>query len=118
MKRMIFPTSAKVALVLLSVALATSAAPKKVLIVSVTEGFPHSSVPIAGKVLTELGKKSEAFEVVDIVATGPNPSQPGAAKDAWKEKTKSALAEKMSAEALKNYDAIIFANTTGILPLP
>ena len=43
---------------------------------------------------------------------------PGAALDAWKDKTKSALAEKMSAEALKNYDGVIFANTTGILPLP
>ncbi|KAF0180160.1 MAG: hypothetical protein FD161_938 [Limisphaerales bacterium] len=31
---------------------------------------------------------------------------------------KRVLAEKMSAEALKKYDAIIFANTTGDLPLP
>ena len=31
---------------------------------------------------------------------------------------KHVLAEKMSAEALKNYDGVIFANTTGDLPLP
>jgi len=31
---------------------------------------------------------------------------------------KAVLAEKMSAEALKQYDAVIFANTTGDLPLP
>ena len=31
---------------------------------------------------------------------------------------KSVLAAKMSADALKNYDGVIFANTTGDLPLP
>jgi type 1 glutamine amidotransferase len=31
---------------------------------------------------------------------------------------KAVLAEKMSPAALKNYDAVIFANTTGDLPLP
>ena len=31
---------------------------------------------------------------------------------------KAVLAEKMSPEALKNYDAVIFANTTGDLPMP
>jgi type 1 glutamine amidotransferase len=31
---------------------------------------------------------------------------------------KRVLAEKMSPEALRNYDAVIFANTTGDLPLP
>ena len=120
MKKIHFPTLLKSAACLLLVSAlvpAAIAAPKKVLVVSVTEGFPHSSIPTAGKVLTELAKKSGAFEVVGIVATGPKPG-PGAAQEAWTEKTKAALAEKMSAEALKNYDGIIFANTTGILPLP
>jgi type 1 glutamine amidotransferase len=31
---------------------------------------------------------------------------------------KAVLAEKMSAEALKQYDAVVFANTTGDLPMP
>ena len=120
MKKIHFPTFLKsVACLILAGAIvpAALAVPKKVLVVSVTEGFPHSSIPTAEKVLTELGKKSQAFEVVGIVHSGPKPRE-GADLDAWTSKVKSALAEKMSTDALKNYDAIIFANTTGILPLP
>ena len=91
--------------------------PKKVLVVTVTTGFPHSSVPTAEKVLTELGLKSGAFTVVDIVGSGPQPKE-AAAEKVWREKLTKALAEKMSPAALKNYDGIIFANTTGDLPLP
>ena len=40
--------------------------PKKLLVVTVTEGFPHSSVPVAEKILAQLGEKSGAF-TVDIV---------------------------------------------------
>lgn len=90
--------------------------PKKVLVVTVTEGFPHSSVPVAEKILTQLGEKSGAF-TVDIVRSGPRPRD-RAAQEAWMDKVKKDLAEKMNAEALKNYDGFIFANTTGILPLP
>src|SRR6059036_3312385 len=42
--------------------------PKKVLVVTVTKGFRHSSIPTAEKVLGELGQKSGAFEV-DYVRT-------------------------------------------------
>ncbi len=91
--------------------------PKKVLVVTVTVGFPHSSVPTAERVLTELGKSSGAFTVVDIVHSGPRPKDEGEAK-IWLEKLTRGLADKMSATALKNYDGIIFANTTGDLPLP
>ena len=38
-------------------------APKKVLVVTVTKGFRHSSIPTAEKVLGELAQKSGAFEV-------------------------------------------------------
>lgn len=96
---------------------AASAAPKKVLVVTVTEGFAHSSIPLAEKILTDLGKKSEAYEVVGIVNSGPKP-RAGADLEAWTSKVTSALAEKMSESALKNYDAVIFASTTGNLPLP
>jgi len=34
------------------------------------------------------------------------------------EAIRAVLAEKMSAAALQNYDGVIFANTTGVLPLP
>ena len=75
------------------------AAPKKVLVVTVTKGFRHSSIPTAEKVLGELAKKSGAFEV-DYVRTDEE------------------MAEKMTLASLKKYDGVIFANTTGNLPLP
>jgi hypothetical protein len=80
-------------------ALPAQAAPKKVLVVTVTKGFRHDSIPTAEKVLAELAKKSGAF-TVDYVRNDQE------------------MAEKMTAEALKNYGAVIFANTTGDLPLP
>jgi type 1 glutamine amidotransferase len=98
------------------------AAPKKVLVVTVTTGFRHSSIPTAEKVLAELGKESRAF-TVEYARVEPNDEQfkgPDGKPD--KEKVgaaiKAVLAEKMSPAALKHYDAIIFANTTGDLPLP
>src|SRR5689334_23296771 len=74
-------------------------APKKVLVVTVTKGYRHSSIPTAEKVLGELAQKSGAF-TVDYVRTDEE------------------MAHKMTAEALKNYDGVVFANTTGNLPLP
>ena len=91
--------------------------PKKILVVTVTTGFPHSSIPTAEKTLTELGGRSGVFTVVDIVRSGPRPKDK-AEETAWLEKLTRGLTEKMSADALKNYDGIIFANTTGDLPLP
>src|SRR6266850_3742958 len=75
------------------------AAPKKLLVVTVTKGFRHSSIPTAEKVLGELAQKSGAFEV-DYVRTDED------------------MAQKMTIVSLKKYDGVIFANTTGDLPLP
>jgi uncharacterized protein len=75
------------------------AAPKKLLVVTVTKGFRHSSIPTAEKVLGELAQKSGTF-TVDYVRTDEE------------------MAQKMTAAALKAYDGVIFANTTGDLPLP
>ena len=83
----------------LSVGPSAQAAPKKVLVVTVTKGFRHSSIPTAEKVLGELAKKSGAFEV-DYVRTDEE------------------MAQKMTVASLKKYDGVIFANTTGDLPLP
>src|SRR5690349_4051860 len=98
------------------------AQPKKVLVVTVTKGFRHSSIPTAEKVLAELGQKSGAF-TVDYARVEPNDPEfkgadgkPDGAKVS--EAIRKVLAEKMSAEALKKYDGVIFANTTGDLPLP
>src|SRR6266581_122880 len=40
---------------------AQAATPKKLLVVTVTKGFRHSSIPTAEKVLADVGKSSEAF---------------------------------------------------------
>ncbi|MEO6034275.1 MAG: ThuA domain-containing protein [Verrucomicrobiota bacterium] len=103
--------------ILLVAGSAEAESPKKILVVTVTTGFPHSSVPTAEKVLASLGEKSGAFKVVDIVGSGPRPKEK-AEETAWMEKLTHDLAGKMSPASLKNYDGIIFANTTGDLPLP
>src|SRR5437870_380480 len=103
------------ALLCVSVASA-SAKPKRLLVVTVTIGFPHSSVTTAERILTQLGEKSGDW-TVDIVNSGPRPKDKGE-ESAWENRVKKALAEKMSAEALKQYDGVIFANTTGDLPMP
>src|SRR3989442_1215153 len=85
---------------LCALAVSTKAAtPKNLLVVTVTKGFRHSSIPTAEKVLGELGQKSGAF-TVDYVRNDEE------------------MAEKMTPESLKKYDGAIFANTTGDLPLP
>jgi len=74
-------------------------AQKKILVVSVTKGFRHDVIPTADKMLGELAAKSGKF-AVDYVRDD---------KD---------MAAKMTADALKNYDGVVFNNTTGDLPLP
>jgi len=105
----------------LGLAAPVQAAPKRVLVVTVTKGFRHSSIPTAEKVLAELAKESSAF-TVDYARVEPNdPQFKGDDGKPDKEKVNAAikevLAEKMSPTALKQYDAVIFANTTGDLPL-
>ena len=97
--------------------------PKKALVVTTTTGFRHSSIPTAEKVLAKLADQSHAY-AVDYARVEPNSPEfknpdTGKTDDAKvKAAIKAVLAEKMSAEALKNYDLVIFANTTGDLPLP
>ncbi len=76
-----------------------AATPKKLLVVTVTKGFRHTSIPTAEKVLGQLGEKSGVF-TVDYVRNDQE------------------MAEKMTPASLKQYDGVIFANTTGDLPLP
>ena len=130
------------------IALPAIAAPKKILVVSVTTGFRHSSIPTAEKVLGQLAQQSGAFQI-DYVQQpdgkpntrppqAPKPEASPAAKEKyakeltkfkadlprlqeeekqWNEKVRAVLT-KLSPESLKNYDGVIFANTTGDLPLP
>lgn len=146
-----------------------AAEPKKVLVVTVTTGFRHSSIETAEKVLQKLADDTKAFTIVDF-ARQPSakiPQKPSAprkpstpkedaddrakaryqaelkryeadlakyekamanwnaaddqkikdAKAEWDSQLKASM-EKLSPENLKNYDGVIFANTTGDLPLP
>src|SRR6476620_236647 len=81
------------------------AAPKRLLVVTATQGYRHSSIPLAEKVLAGLGERSGLF-TVDYARGGPDG------------KGSQDLEEKLSLESLKNYDGVVFANTTGDLPLP
>jgi len=111
----------------LEIASAPAATPKKLLVVSVTKGFRHSSIPTAEKVLAQLGEQSGAF-TVDYARVEPSdPEFKGADGKPDKAKVDAAiqkvLADKMSPASLRNYDGVIFANTTGgkdsgDLPLP
>jgi type 1 glutamine amidotransferase len=112
----------------------THAGLKKVLVVTTTTGFRHSSIPTAEKILAQLAQASGEF-TVDFVQQPPGHAAVGfpaklkpdasdaekaafnAAEAAWNEKLKAAL-QKLSPENLKNYDGVIFASTTGDLPLP
>ncbi len=91
--------------VLLAAALAASASigvaaePKKLLVVTVTKGFRHDSIPTAERVLEGLAQTSGAF-AVDYARTDAD------------------LAAKMTLAALAAYDGVVFASTTGDLPLP
>lgn len=125
------------------------AAPKKVLVVSVTTGYRHSSIPTMNRVIGQLGAQSKAF-TVDYLEQPPGqpddlkrpqPLAPdatdadktkfdteNAAYDAglpaykvgmekWNVLLKAEL-NRLRPESLKDYDAVIFANTTGDLPIP
>src|SRR5689334_11120434 len=76
-----------------------SAAPKKLLVVTATQEFRHSSIPLAEKVLAALGEQSGLY-TVDYVRGGADG------------KGSADLEEKLSLDSLKNYDGVIFANTT------
>ena len=105
------------------------AEPKKLLVVTTTTAFRHTSIPTLEKVITQLGKDSGSF-TVDLVQQPPG--EPAAlgrnatdeqkaafneAKAKWNDAMKAALL-KLSPESLKNYDAVAFVSTTGELPIP
>ena len=150
-----FPSTPILAALVLAGGLALAAGaskPKKLLVVTITTGFRHSSIETAERILDKLGRESGVFTVDYARVTPPRaPGKPTAPKDTgdpekFKAETerfqaamekfkaedaryqeelkryaaeqKSVLAEKMSPTALKNYDGVIFANTTLDLPMP
>jgi type 1 glutamine amidotransferase len=122
------------------------AEPKKLLVVTVTTGFRHSSIETAEKVLKDLGEKSGAWTVDFVHQPEGQPKNPGkppekkndsdeafkakqeaysaalaefnAANKVWHDKIKAYMAEQMAMEKIKGYDGFVFANTTGDLLFP
>jgi uncharacterized protein len=103
--------------------------PKKLLVVTTTTGFRHSSIPTAEKILSQLAQSSGEF-TVDFVeqplgkprdlpkdATDDEKAAHKIAENQWNDTLKIAL-EKLSPDSLKNYDGVVFASTTGDLPIP
>jgi type 1 glutamine amidotransferase len=144
--RRVFAHSLLLSLAALCAVPAFAADKKKLLVVTVTTGFRHSSIPILEKTLTQLGEESGKFNV-DFVRQPPNqpynPQKPKVGKEGeadpkyvaalqkyetdvatfkeqnpvWMKAVEKEL-EKLSPANLKNYDGVIFASTTGDLPLP
>jgi uncharacterized protein len=73
--------------------------PKRLLVVTVTKGYKHASIPALEKVIADLGSTNQRF-TVEFARTDED------------------LATKMNLKALQKYDGVVFASTTGDLPLP
>jgi type 1 glutamine amidotransferase len=73
-------------------------ASRRVLVVTHTEGFRHSSIPIAETTIAMLGQSSGLFTTTFC-------------------RTAADVATMLTPSALANVDAIVFANTTGSLPV-
>ncbi|KQW49785.1 MULTISPECIES: ThuA domain-containing protein [unclassified Roseateles] len=93
---------------------ALAAPPKKLLVVTTTLGYRHASIETAERVLASLGQSSGVYEV-ELAAVTP---VEGMAPAAYAEQVKAMLASTLNPAALKRYDGIVFASTTGDLPLP
>jgi len=111
------------------VSVSAADAPKKLLVVTTSTGFRHSSIPTGEKIIAQLAQADGTF-TVDFVhqppgkpadlPRGATPEQQAAHKtaaDQWQTALKAAL-QKMSPESLKNYDGVAFVSTTGDLPIP
>jgi type 1 glutamine amidotransferase len=134
-------------LLVAALSLSAYAEPKKLLVVTVTTGFRHSSIETAEKVLAELGAKSGAFTVDFVHQPEGQPKNPGKApvrgekeseesfkakaeafskasadfneaNKIWGDKIKAYMADKMALDKIKGYDGFVFANTTGDLLFP
>src|SRR5262245_14145700 len=122
--------------------------PKKLLVVTITAGYRHSSIPTGERIIAQLGKDSGAY-TCDFVqqpeskAPMTAPRRPPALKADATEAEQAAYKTvqekyasdmkaydaaivgwlgptltKLSPDSLKNYDGVVFISTTGNLPIP
>jgi type 1 glutamine amidotransferase len=123
-----------------------SGKPARLLAVTVTNGYRHSSISTAEAVLEELGRTSGLYHLDYLRMPPGRPAQPtapkraeGASDDDWKKQEeaykaaqetfraadavwqqglKELFAKAFAPEALAHFDGVIFASTTGELPIP
>ena len=141
-----FRTTTLALTIALGLAAHAVAAPKKLLVVTVTTGFRHSSIETGEKILAELGEKSGAFTVDFVKQPEGRPIAPRKpnrdkkdtdetfkakeeayakemaifvpANDAYNKVVTAYCAEKLTMDKIKDYDGYVFCNTTGDLPFP
>lgn len=129
-----------------STSAADPAKPARLLVVTVTMGFRHASIATAEPVLEELGRTSGLFHVDFLRMPPGRPAAPKAPKrgkdttdEAWQQEQaafkaaqeqfkkddapwQAALHEQFAKafapESLALFDGVIFASTTGELPIP
>lgn len=77
----------------------TPSSPKRLLVVTHTAGFRHSSIPIAEATLAEIGISSRLYDTEFC-------------------RTAADVQQLLTASALARFDAVFFANTTGNLEIP
>ena len=120
--------------------------PARLLVVTVTNGFRHSSINTAEPMLEELGRTSGLYHLDFLRMPEGRPPQPKAPKraegtsdDDWKKQEdafkteqaafraadavwqaglKAQFAKAFAPESLALFDGVIFASTTGELPIP
>jgi type 1 glutamine amidotransferase len=125
---------------------AEPAKPARLLVVTVTNGFRHGSIATAEPVLEELGRTSGLYHIDYLRMPDGRPAAPKQPKRAdgtsdeewkkqeesfkkeqeafraadavWQQGLKDRFAKAFSPESLAAFDGIIFASTTGELPIP
>jgi len=127
----------------------TQAEAKRLLVVTTTAGYRHSSIPVGEAVLRKLAQSNEHLEVEFLqqppdepkAPEEPQPPDEGAdagateryrtarvkyeedltnfqqARAPWESELRRRL-RRLDADGLRNYDALVFANTSGDLPVP
>jgi type 1 glutamine amidotransferase len=135
-----------VAVAVAAAAPADAAQPARLLVVTVTAGFRHASIPTAEAALEEIGRASGLYHLDYLrmpPGRAPQPQAPKRAADTgdddwrkqeeafkveqekfraaevvWQAGLKEQFARAFAPESLANFDGVIFASTTGELPIP
>jgi uncharacterized protein len=104
--------------------------PKRLLVVTTTLGFRHESIPALKQMLARLAQSSGKFTVdyLDQPEGKPSdlpknatPEEKAAhetAEHAWEDAELKPALQRLAPAALQGYDGVVFASTTGDLPLP